>query len=149
MVSNCDWAWYLKMKEKYMTDKQYLELAQRTLSTVDSDNIGHFAVGLVTESAEVLDAYKKHRFYGRDLDLQNLKEEIGDIMWYLVQLCDEIGYSLDQAKVDNITKLKKRYPDGFKDVVLRDTNVELDHIGQTYIDFEVMSPVDMTNGRVK
>lgn len=127
-----------------MTDTQYLELAQRTLSKHNSDDLGHFVIGMVTESAELLDAYKKHSFYGRNLDVQNLKEEIGDIMWYLIQLCDLIGYSTDQAKVDNIQKLAKRYPDGFKDVVFRDTNVELDHIGQTYINFETMSPVDMT-----
>ena len=139
MVNNCDWLWYLQMKEKgkqKMTDKQYLELAQRTLSKHNSDDLGHFSIGVVTEAAELLDAYKKHQYYGRDLDLQNMKEEIGDLMWYLIQLCDLIDYSLDQAKVDNIQKLAKRYPEGFKDVVFRDQQVELDHIGQTYIKFE-------------
>lgn len=132
-----------------MTDRQYVELAKRTLSTVDNDDFGHCSIGLVTEAAELLDAYKKHRFYGRELDLRNVKEEIGDLIWYLHILCDEIGYSLDQAKVDNIQKLAKRYPDGFKDVVIRNQSVELDHIGQTYIDFEEMSPVYMNNVGVR
>lgn len=110
-----------------MTDKQYLELAKMTLSTQE-DKLGHFIVGLQTEASELLDAYKKHRWYGRDLDIKNIKEEIGDAMWYLIQLCELIGYSLDEAKVDNIEKLKKRYPDGFKDVISRDVNKELNHI---------------------
>lgn len=110
-----------------MTDRQYLELARKTLS-VEEDKIGHFTVGLVTESAELLDAYKKAKWYGRKLDTVNIKEEIGDVMWYLVQLCDEVGYSLDEAKVDNIQKLKKRYPDGFEDVEKRDARTELSHI---------------------
>jgi len=117
-----------------MTDRQYIELAQRTLSKQE-DKLGHFVIGLATEAAELLDAYKKHRYYDRELDTVNMKEEIGDMMWYLLQLCDELGYSIEQAKVDNIAKLSKRYPDGFKDVVVRDTHLELDHIGQTYLDF--------------
>ena len=118
-----------------MTDRQYIELAQRTLSTQE-DVLGHMIIGLVTESAELADAYKKHKYYGRDLDVQNVKEEIGDLMWYLVQLCNEVGYSLDEAKLDNINKLRKRYPEGFKDVVIRDQGFELDHIGQTYMEFK-------------
>ena len=110
-----------------MTDKQYIELCKRTLSN-EEDKLGHFIVGITTEASELLDAYKKHKWYKRDLNVQNIKEEIGDLMWYLVQLCDEIGYSLDEAKVDNIKKLSKRYPDGFKDVVNRDVDTELSHI---------------------
>lgn len=110
-----------------MTDMQYLDLARTTLST-KKDLIGHLTVGLVTESAELLDAYKKHNWYGRELDKVNMKEEIGDIVWYLIQLCDELDYSIDQAKVDNIEKLKKRYPEGFKDVEHRDAATELSHI---------------------
>ena len=118
-----------------MTDKQYLDLARRTLSKQE-DKLGHFSIGLVTEAAELLDAVKKHKYYDRELDVVNIKEEIGDMMWYLLQLCDEIGYSIEQAKVDNIAKLAKRYPDGFKDVVVRDSHLELEHIGQTYLEFD-------------
>lgn len=118
-----------------MTDMQYVELAKRTLST-DKDKLGHFTVGIVTEAAELLDAYKKTNWYDRYLDTTNVKEEIGDLCWYLYQLCDLIGYSLEQAKIDNIEKLKKRYPDGFKDVLVRDADKELDHIGQTYMELQ-------------
>lgn len=110
-----------------MTDITYLAEARRTLSTRE-DVLGHMVVGLSTETGELLDAYKKHKFYGRPLDVQNVKEEIGDVMWYLVQLCDEVGYSMDQAKIDNIQKLKKRYPEKFQDVLTRDQKKELNHI---------------------
>lgn len=112
-----------------MTDLQYLELARRTLATQE-DKLGHFTVGISTEANELLDAYKKARWYKRELDTTNMKEEIGDLLWYLIQLCAEIDYSLDQAKVDNIEKLKKRYPEGFKDVIIRNTDIELQHIEQ-------------------
>lgn len=110
-----------------MIDTQYLQEARRTLST-NEDILGHMVIGLSTEAGELLDAYKKHKFYGRDLDEQNIKEEIGDLMWYLIQLCEEVGYSLDEAKIDNIQKLKKRYPDKFKDIINRNVEKELSHI---------------------
>lgn len=110
-----------------MTDTQYLQEAKRTLSTQE-DILGHMIIGLSTETGELLDAYKKHKFYGRELDVRNIKEEISDVMWYLIQLCEEVGYSLDEAKVDNIQKLKKRYPDKFKDIINRNVEKELSHI---------------------
>lgn len=73
----------------------------------------HAIIGLCTEAGELQDAYKKHIFYGRPLDTINIREEIGDIAWYLAFLCNEHGWSLSQIMADNIAKLKARYPDKF------------------------------------
>ena len=73
---------------------------------------------------------KKHKFYGRDFNMVNLKEEIGDLLYYVHILCDEIDYPIEQARKDNIEKLAKRYPDKFEDVIIRDVNTELNHINQ-------------------
>jgi NTP pyrophosphatase (non-canonical NTP hydrolase) len=108
-------------------DEDYASKARRTLSSNDNV-IEHMIIGLVTEAGELMDAWKKHKFYGRDLDIQNIKEELGDIHWYLGILHDEIGYSEKEARDDNITKLQKRYPDKFKDVIKRDINNELSHM---------------------
>lgn len=110
-----------------MTDKQYLELARRTWSNIGDSKL-HAVIGITTEASELLDAFKKHTFYGRELDIKNIKEEIGDALYYLQILCEEVGYSLDEAKTDNISKLMKRYPDGFKDVINRNQKEELSHI---------------------
>ena len=107
----------------------YAEKARRTLSS-DKDVIEHMIIGLVTEAGELMDAWKKHKFYGRELDIQNIKEELGDIHWYLGILHDEIGYSEEQARKDNIEKLSIRYPDKFKDVIKRDQDTELNHISK-------------------
>ena len=103
---------------------------RRTLST-DKDIQLHMAIGLCTEAGELLDAYKKSIFYGRELDIRNVKEEIGDIAYYLEILMDEIGYSYEEAKEDVIQKLAKRYPEKFEDVLIRDVSNELSHIGNT------------------
>jgi NTP pyrophosphatase (non-canonical NTP hydrolase) len=110
-----------------MNETEYLEKSKRTLST-RNDLIEHMAYGMVTESAEILDALKKHKFYGRELNITNIKEEVGDCMWYMYQLLDELNYSPEQCRQDNILKLQKRYPEKFEDVLIRDTQIELEHI---------------------
>ena len=112
-----------------MNEKEYLEKCKRTLSTKD-DLLEHMIIGCVTEVGELADAYKKHKFYKRDLNTQNIKEEIGDLCWYLYQLCEEVGYTMEEARSDNIEKLAKRYPDKFKDVIVRDVKKELEHINE-------------------
>lgn len=43
----------------------------------------HAGFGLMTEVGELLDTYKRHSFYGTELDRKNLVEEVGDILWYI------------------------------------------------------------------
>lgn len=37
-----------------------------------------------------------------------LKKEIGDILWYLSEICTKLGFSLDEIAEENIRKLKSR-----------------------------------------
>lgn len=72
----------------------------------------HMAVGVSGEAGELLDALKKAVIYRKPLDQENVKEEIGDCLFYLQGLCNAIGYSLDEAMQDNVEKLSKRYSSG-------------------------------------
>jgi len=82
--------------------------AKRKLS-----RIMHAAMGVVTESGELMDALKKHLMYGRALDYTNLVEEAGDIMWYIALLSDALGVPLSEIMNRNLDKLAKRYPTKF------------------------------------
>ena len=55
----------------------------------------HGMVGISTESGELLDALKKHLMYGKSLDLVNIKEEVGDVLWYCALILDEVGGSCE------------------------------------------------------
>lgn len=70
-------------------------------------------MGLVTEASEVMDAIKKSMFYNRELDKTNLKEEGGDILWYLAIMFDELGTDFGPEMTRVIEKLKARFPDAF------------------------------------
>ena len=89
--------------------------AKRTMSECETPLLDdlHMILGIQTESAEIADVYKKNIAYGKDLDLVNVKEEIGDLMWYIVNLCTLKGWDLEDIMHTNINKLKARFPEKF------------------------------------
>lgn len=94
-----------------MDADEYQRLAMRTAADgVDWGNVG---LGLAGESGEVADAIKKAIYQGHVLDADHLKEELGDICWYISLGCKCLGVSLSSVMQGNIDKLKRRYPHGF------------------------------------
>jgi len=97
-----------------MNINEYIKQSKRTLLDKNKDsNLLHGAIGISTEAGEILDAFKKHLYYGKELDVINIKEEIGDIMWYVAILCRELDLSMEDILQTNIDKLKARYPEKF------------------------------------
>ncbi len=72
----------------------------------------HGAIGLCTESAEILDAFKK-QLYGKNKPLRpdNIREECGDVFFYLHLVMKAFGISLHDIIKDNVVKLANRYID--------------------------------------
>lgn len=124
-----------------ITSVDYVKRAIRTESN-DMDSIikrfsnpvvvrlVHSIMGLTTETGEFMDVLKRHLFYGDSIDFKNLKEEIGDEMWYIALAIDALETTLDEVMSGNIEKLRKRFPEKFTkhDALNRDTNNELTHI---------------------
>lgn len=73
----------------------------------------HAICGIVTEAGELMDAFKKEAFYGRPMNPTNIKEEIGDVLWYVALLCRTHNLTLEECMEANIAKLKVRYGDKF------------------------------------
>jgi NTP pyrophosphatase (non-canonical NTP hydrolase) len=71
----------------------------------------HMAVGVSGEAGELLDAIKKHAVYQKQLDFDNVREEAGDILFYLTGLLNELGLTLNECIEANVEKLSKRYPE--------------------------------------
>lgn len=86
--------------------------AIRTSLTDAQAHMLHMALGVAGEAGEIVDAVKKAAIYQKPLDLQNVKEEIGDVLFYLQGLCNATGLTLDQCMTDNVEKLSKRYHSG-------------------------------------
>ena len=121
---------------EFLTPNEYQEQAMRTndggcrrrlqskldysiikqgAARIEEADLVNGAMGLCGESGEVADLLKKHIFHGEDLDLDNLKKELGDVCWYIAQICNAAGLKLEDVMRGNIEKLKRRYPDGFSE----------------------------------
>jgi NTP pyrophosphatase (non-canonical NTP hydrolase) len=83
----------------------------------------HCAIGCSTEAGELLDAFKKHIFYGKPLDKVNVGEEIADMMWYITNLARLSGLDVELLLQSNINKLRVRFPDKFTEEAAANRNL--------------------------
>jgi NTP pyrophosphatase (non-canonical NTP hydrolase) len=75
-------------------------------------NILYPTLGLCGEAGEVADKVKKvlrdHGGHFSDGHREAIALELGDVLWYLSQLADELGFSLEQIATANLEKLASR-----------------------------------------
>lgn len=81
--------------------------------TPEQGRLLHAIIGIAGEAGELLDTLKRHVMYKEELDVSNIKEEAGDILFYLEALLNTFNWTLDEVRDENIQKLTKRYPSGF------------------------------------
>lgn len=99
-----------------MIPSEYVKAALRTESPrtfAVNPRILHGVIGISTEAGEMLSNLKKALFYGNQVNINNLKEELGDVLWYIALLSDELDISIETLMDQNIRKLKARYPEKF------------------------------------
>ncbi len=70
-------------------------------------------IGAATETGEMLEALKHHMYQGWSIDVTNIKEECGDLWFYMTELMAAIDTNIFDVMKMNVAKLKQRYPDGF------------------------------------
>ncbi len=76
-------------------------------------HITHMAIGVSGEAGELLDAIKKSSIYQKDIDRENVIEELGDIEFYLEGIRQGLNITREETISANKDKLGKRY-NGFK-----------------------------------
>jgi NTP pyrophosphatase (non-canonical NTP hydrolase) len=100
-----------------MQFNEYQKLASRTVPTYGSGEktglLTNFCLGLAGETGETIDYLKKVIFHGHSLDKDKLEYELGDILWYVSQIAQLVNIPLETIAIENIEKLKRRYPQGF------------------------------------
>ena len=95
---------------------EYQELAARTINKglTYEQLTQHSLFEMCGEIGEIHSIYQK-RFQGHAIDPEKLKLELGDLMWGIAEFCTAHGWTLDEVCAMNISKLRKRYPDGFSE----------------------------------
>jgi NTP pyrophosphatase (non-canonical NTP hydrolase) len=80
--------------------------------TIYSANYVYPALGLVGEAGEVAEKIKKlirdQGGHYNDNDVQGIKKELGDVLWYVAVLAHEFDIKLDDIATTNYNKLKSR-----------------------------------------
>lgn len=107
-----------------MTGDEYQKAAGRTLIDAPDFDITPAelmivwnAIGLAGEAGEVSELIKKAIFHRKGLDVEKLKKELGDVLWYVAALCSKTGLSLSDVMATNDAKLRARYPDGWNNAL--------------------------------
>ena len=87
----------------------------------------NMCMGLAGQIGEVIDIMKKHIYQGKELDITDVIEEVGDVLWYIANFCNVNNITMDECMESNIKKLRKRFPNGF---TTKDANERKDKMGE-------------------
>lgn len=103
-----------------MNFTEYQTQAARTMAPGD-DRCTRLvlALGLAGEAGEIADLLKKHEGHRHVLCRDALREELGDLLWYVAAVATTYGIDLDVVALLNVDKLHARYPDGFSEEASR------------------------------
>ncbi|MFA5009397.1 MAG: nucleoside triphosphate pyrophosphohydrolase family protein [Candidatus Paceibacterota bacterium] len=96
-----------------MTFEEYQIEARKTAIYPDKDNNFIYpTLGLAGEAGEVAEKIKKVLRDNQGIVSEEKKieitKELGDVLWYVANLSQELGISLDEVAQKNIEKLKSR-----------------------------------------
>lgn len=69
-------------------------------------------LGLASETGSILNVYKKYLRDGIDLaaNREFLREELGDLLWYLAAVATACGLDLEEIAETNLRRTRDRYP---------------------------------------
>jgi NTP pyrophosphatase (non-canonical NTP hydrolase) len=95
----------------------YQRESRKTWGVIPMDHpIVYPTLGLANEAGEVAGKIKKiFRDRGgviSEEDRQALKYELGDVLWYLTQICTELNLTLEEVAAANLEKLFSRLERG-------------------------------------
>jgi len=85
----------------------YQEKTAETAIYPEDQALEYLALGLNGESGEVAEKIKKHIRDGKELD-EDFAKELGDVLWYLARLIDELDADFSEVADANLDKLFDR-----------------------------------------
>lgn len=99
-----------------MNFDEYQEAAVKTAIFPKESAIEYVTLGLVNEAGEVAGKVKKvirdNEGHFTKEKIEELGAELGDVLWYIAAMCQEIGISMDSVALENILKLRDRQQRG-------------------------------------
>ncbi len=90
-----------------MNLQDYQEFTRTTAIYPKNEALKYLGLGLTSEAGEVAGKIKKMIRDG-GLDTVATIDELGDVLWYVTRLCDELGFTLADVFSKNHIKLSSR-----------------------------------------
>lgn len=92
---------------------EYQKFARKTAIYPDvGHNIVYPALGIGGEAGEIQEKIKKilrdKGGIANTGDIRAIRNELGDLLWYIANLAEELGLPLNEIAVSNISKLQGR-----------------------------------------
>ncbi|MFA5163529.1 MAG: nucleoside triphosphate pyrophosphohydrolase family protein [Patescibacteria group bacterium] len=96
-----------------MTFREYQENSQKTaIYPNKGNNFIYPTLGLSGEAGEVAEKVKKiirdKNGVVEEIDKEEIKKELGDVLWYVAQIASELNLDLDLVAQTNLDKLMSR-----------------------------------------
>ena len=93
-----------------MTFDEYQEFARLTAIYPEDVKVVYPTLGLCGEAGEVAEKIKKHMRDG--ISLVGVGLELGDVLWYISALADDLDITLEEIAQANVDKLASRMERG-------------------------------------
>lgn len=92
-----------------------LKRLNKSIAFDQKENMYYACMGLIEETGEVVAELRKPLFKGnfheKSLDKEEIKSELGDLMWYISLICKNANIDMNQLKeykIDENTQISKR-----------------------------------------
>lgn len=76
-------------------------------------DIIYLAGKLACEATEILQPLLKMRYHGKEANVADIIEELGDLMWYVATLAQALDADLSDIAEANIAKLRERHGESY------------------------------------
>ena len=109
--------------------KLLARLTELEVADADVPRLLTAAFGMSAEAGEFTEIVKKMFLQGKPYtedNVEHLKIELGDILWYAAQACMALDVTFEEVMERNYLKLSARYPEGAFDVYRSENRKEGD-----------------------
>lgn len=123
---------HAKLQSRVMDQVKSLSLLMAEIQEQDDKlhpglmdpNLLHGVLGIASEVGELAEQLVNKALKREEVDLVNISEEIGDVLWYCAMILRTCGKSFEDVAEQNIAKLKARYPEKFTQIEAENRDLE-------------------------